>query len=218
MNFKIQIGLEHERVITSMTRICSVKGNALLPHDTMACLAETRGRYAESVAEACINFLDEQFRVSVKYAEAGLHLEHGEHTIPEDMAKECLENSPDKKKEKEKNFNLVRGGGLHVHFSLATCSDTYWTPRLKLFRNMSFINLLALPQLDAKCKGWITGKSHYRVPSQCRIKPYGFEYRSMLWTGDAEQLLRQAQAAYDAVETSLRIMEQLKNDMTSKLP
>jgi len=187
---KVKIGLEHERMVFNRRtgRVANVRGKKqdILPHDTLSCLAETRGAPSFDAADAVLNFIQEQDRVDSLFNRKGFTLKHGEFTLTEEQAKDAYEQDEDKKEELDPNFNLVRGGGLHLHFSLM--EDYYWATS-ELFRTPEFIKL-CVPELDTAVGRWIEGKSNYRRPGKWEVKPHGFEYRSLLWKGDSAELLR----------------------------
>lgn len=211
---KVKIGLEHERVIFNRRtgRVANVRGKKqdILPHDTLSCLAETRGGPSFDAAEAVLNFLREQGRVDSLFNHKGFVLKHDEFTLTEEQAKDAYELDEDKKEEQlDPNFNLVRGGGLHLHFSLM--EDNYWAMS-ELFRNTTFIKM-CVPELDASVGRWIEGKSNYRRPGKWEVKPHGFEYRSLLWKGDAGQLLQITKDALDTMKRCARSVTSMADDI-----
>lgn len=204
----VNIGLEHERVIREVfdTNLLTygsyrhVKGfpQESFPHDTMACLAETRGEPFWQAEVAVENFLKEQKRVDECYKKINMELIHGEHQIGQTLAEDCYENWDTKQEESEPDFNLIRGGGLHIHFSGNT------RPRVLL---NPFIIVQCVMALDKSLAQWITGKSSYRKPTQALAKPWGFEYRSCFWGGSETELMVIAKDAHKTViETVNKIL------------
>jgi hypothetical protein len=200
---KVKVGLEHERMIFNRRtgRVANVRGKKqdILPHDTLSCLAETRGTPSFDAADAVLNFIREQARVDSLFNRRGYILKHGEFTLTEEEAKAAYEQDEDKKDELDPNFNLVRGGGLHLHFSLM---DEYCTAS-ELFCTPEFVKL-CVAELDTVVGRWIEGKSNYRRPGKWELKPYGFEYRSLLWLGDPAVLLEITQKSLVTVTCCAR--------------
>lgn len=195
---KIHIGLEHERLIVNRSgNIAHVKGKPQLsfPHDKMSCLSETRSYHYDSVSKAVLNFLTSQDGVDESFKLVNLGCIQGERAVPRKVAEACFEG--DEKEAEERNFNLVRGGGLHVHFSLMKGHV-----RSSLFQNDLFVRICR-ERLDQNMKDWVRGKSHYRqigMAGNTRVKAHGFEYRAVGWYGDKGELLNIAQRAYETVE------------------
>ena len=221
---KVKIGLEHERVIFSRRtgKPANVRGKpqSQFPHDTLSCLAETRGYPSFDAGEAVVNFLSKQAYVDGLYRSAGYDLPHGEFTLTPRMAKAAYEVEAGKEKEEQK-FNLVRGGGLHLHFSLMPEDDSGIYRTSLLLCDHYFI-CLAVRLLDLILEPWIEGKSSYRKPGQSRVKPHGFEYRSPLWTGDVTSLLKIAtdglRAVTDTVTNVHNMVESIRKVNRTGLP
>ncbi len=76
---------------------------------------------------------------------------------------------------------------------MATDGDSLQTRlvvRGKDQRTFPHDTLSCLAELDTAIGRWIEGKSNYRRPGKWEVKPHGFEYRLLLWKGDAHELLK----------------------------
>ena len=197
---RVNIGLEHERVIFNRKgQVAHVKGadQRSLPHDTMSCLAETRGHFSYDSGDAVARFLDRQKQVDELYKQRRLVLKHGEHKITKAMSEAAYEE--DHTKAPVEHFDedgaTYRGGGLHIHFSIMDNSS--WVTS-SMFRNYLFAEFAAA-RLDGCLKDHIKGRSAYRTPGSVEIKQWGFEYRSLFWGGDPAVLVYLATSAKNVV-------------------
>lgn len=219
---KLHIGLEHERVMfDSHNNVAYVKGcgQDVLPHDRMSCLAETRGHPDHQVSSAVLSFLNEQKRVDKSYSRARKYvLSDKEEVVSRSIALKCFEG--DDKQAEECNFNLVRGCGLHIHFSLmhnGICSSVF---------NNQFIIRELQRVLDNNMRNWVRGKSHYRqlgMEGTIRIKDHGFEYRPVGWyNNDSTELLKIAQRAFDSVQgvvfDAQKFVESISRPVFTQMP
>lgn len=127
LNFTVKIGIEHERMIfdgDDFTNVRNLPQDAF-PHDTLSCLAETRGPAHWSFYHAALGFLVEQARVDALYSVASLmpdgsrnerryNLRHGEYLLTQAQALDAFESiNYGLKGEKECTFNVVGQGELH---------------------------------------------------------------------------------------------------------
>ena len=220
---KLCVGLEHERVIFEKRAGGAlmphyVKGAQQwdLPHDSMSCLAETRSCPWDDTGTVVLDFLKRQGIVDRMYANRGYTLKHGEYKLSKSFMARSLELDPEAKKDHEEHStNLYRGGGLHIHFSLSFKRDRFTQANARLFENQAFL-FDTVRCLDNQLSKFITGKSSYRRAGQFRQKPYGFEYRSLFWGGDVEELLEITSIAYRVVNGKYlhvrdQILELLRN-------
>lgn len=185
----LKVGFEHERIITSDGRyIANVRGakQKLLPHDRFAVLAETRGPPEASAFFAMRSFLEEYHRVSSAYLRSDLILVEGEREVPQSVAVVAYEHDDEEKVASETRFNLVRGGGLHIHFSIHDDAVGGVIPAPKAVDIRAAI--IATKVLDSLLGKFISGESNYRKSGEFRSKPWGFEYRSCGWYGRTDDL------------------------------
>lgn len=193
----IRIGLEHERMIVDSESWYTprhVKGfpQEVAPHDTMSCLAETRGFHGGSAEEATRHFLQEEARVNALYKKLNLELTYREMDLTQEFAATAYERTHTPKPEEEgklPSFNLVRGGGLHIHFSASP----------PVLMDPQFVQQRLIYHLDNALEKDIFGRSFYRKRGQFRMKPWGFEYRSCMWSGCPHALRGMAERAFKIV-------------------